>query len=145
MVIYNDTMSITSHDIEALTVVAMRNEVIVALLIWWLNMAEMIHHFCITLCICFVLGGLTLHRRHVAPRSYTLNFERKRAHLRAMVRSTDVTCYNQIRMYRTTFDKLCLLLDNVGGLKPMKHMLVDEQVTMFLHILAHHMKNSHSV
>ena len=124
-----------------MTVVEMRNQVVVALLIWWLNIAEMIHQFCITLCIYLALGGLTLRRRRIAPRSYTLDFERKRAHLRDMVRSTDITCYNQIRMHRTTFDKLCSMLDNVGGLKPTKHMLVDEQVAMFLHILAHHVKN----
>ena len=33
------------------------------------------------------------------------------------------------------------MLDTIGGLKPTRHMLVDEQVAMFLHILAHHMKN----
>lgn len=33
------------------------------------------------------------------------------------------------------------MLDSIGGLKPTKHMLVDEQVAMFLHILAHHVKN----
>ena len=104
-------------------------------------MAEMIHRFCINLCICLALEGLPLHSHRVAPRSYTLDFERKRAHLRDMVRSNDITCYNQLRMYRATFDKLCLMLENVGGLKPTKHMLVDEQVAMFLHILAHHVKN----
>ena len=31
--------------------------------------------------------------------------------------------------------------DSIGGLKPTKHMLVDEQVAMFLHLLAHHVKN----
>ena len=44
-------------------------------------------------------------------------------------------------MYRGTFDKLCHMLDTIGGLKPTKHMLVDEQVAMFLHILGHHVKN----
>ena len=33
------------------------------------------------------------------------------------------------------------MLDRIGGLKPSKHMLIDEQVAMFLHILAHHVKN----
>ena len=124
-----------------MTAEQMRDEVVITLLVWWLNIVEMIHQFCFTPCIYLALGGITLHRRRVAPRSYTLDFERKRAHLRDMVQSTDITCYNQIRMYRATFDKLCLMLDNVGGLKPTKHMLVDEQVVMFLHILAHHVKN----
>ena len=33
------------------------------------------------------------------------------------------------------------MLNIIGGLRPTKHMLVDEQVAMFLHILGHHVKN----
>ena len=33
------------------------------------------------------------------------------------------------------------MLETIGGLKDTKHMLVDEQVAMFLHTLAHHAKN----
>ena len=39
------------------------------------------------------------------------------------------------------FFKLCEMLENIGGLKSTRNMLVDEQVTMFLHIIAHHLKN----
>lgn len=53
----------------------------------------------------------------------------------------DDACYDLLRMHRPTFDNLCSLLTNVGGLKPSKNMLIDEQVAIFLHILAHDTKN----
>ncbi|KAK4278788.1 hypothetical protein QN277_016587 [Acacia crassicarpa] len=79
--------------------------------------------------------------RHLPDRTFRLDFHTKRANLRAMIYSSDTTCFNQIRMYRATFDKLCHMLDTIGGLRATRHMLVDEQVAMFLHILAHHVKN----
>ncbi|KAF7835823.1 protein ALP1-like [Senna tora] len=79
--------------------------------------------------------------RHISPRSYTLDFEAKRAHLRSMVYASDTTCYNQIRIKRATFDQLCGMLHNIKGLNPTRNMLVDEQVAIFLHILCHHVKN----
>ncbi|KAF7812029.1 protein ALP1-like [Senna tora] len=78
--------------------------------------------------------------RRISLRSYTLDFEAKRAHLRSKVYTSDVTCYNQIRMNRATFDRLCGMLDDIGGLRPTRNMLVDEQVAIFLHILSHHVK-----
>ncbi|GAB4826360.1 hypothetical protein Ancab_040358 [Ancistrocladus abbreviatus] len=44
-------------------------------------------------------------------------------------------------MNKSSFSKLCEMLVVVGGLKSTRHMIVDEQVGMFLHILAHHVKN----
>ena len=82
-----------------------------------------------------------LSNRMIHDRSCNLDIHYKRRNIRELVYSNDNTCYNQIRMYRSTFDKLCGMLDTIGGLKPTRHMLVDEQVAMFLHILAHHMKN----
>ncbi|XP_054820822.1 uncharacterized protein LOC129319784 [Prosopis cineraria] len=70
-----------------------------------------------------------------------MGFTAKRSYLKRMISSSDVACYNLLRMHRSTFDKLCSMLTDVGGLKPCKNMLVDEQVAMFLHILAHHVKN----
>ena len=44
-------------------------------------------------------------------------------------------------MDRFAFKKLCSILQSIGNLKPMKNIDVDEQVAIFLHILAHHVKN----
>ncbi|KAF7833001.1 protein ALP1-like [Senna tora] len=75
--------------------------------------------------------------RRISPRSYTLNFEAKQAHLRSIVYASDTTCYNQTRMNRGTIDRLCGMLDNIRGLRSSRNMLVDEQVAIFLHILSH--------
>jgi hypothetical protein len=45
-------------------------------------------------------------------------------------------------MSRYAFKTLCNMLETMAGLKDKKHMLVDEQVAMFLYILAHHKKKS---
>ncbi|KAF7807194.1 hypothetical protein G2W53_039355 [Senna tora] len=82
-----------------------------------------------------------LRRNRLRGRSFTLEFHEKRTRLRSLVYSNDSSCYNVLRMYRNTFDRLCFMLDEIGGLKPTKHMLVDEQVAMCLNILAHHAKN----
>ncbi|KAF7822206.1 protein ALP1-like [Senna tora] len=92
---------------------------------------------------CLMHEALTIgvHRNRLPSRSYTLDFHEKRAHFRNLVYSNDSNCYNVLRMYRATFDRLCSMLDEIGGLKPTKHMLVDEQVAMCLNVLAHHAKN----
>ncbi|PON87612.1 hypothetical protein TorRG33x02_166050, partial [Trema orientale] len=58
-----------------------------------------------------------------------------------IVYESDVTCLDQLRMNRQAFTNLCTMLETMGGLKASKYLQVDEQVAMFLHILAHHVKN----
>ncbi|KAM0006005.1 putative harbinger transposase-derived nuclease domain-containing protein [Helianthus debilis subsp. tardiflorus] len=48
---------------------------------------------------------------------------------------------SQIRMNRACFIKLCETLNTFGGLKPNRNMDIDEQVAIFLHIIAHNVKN----
>ncbi|KAF7839384.1 protein ALP1-like [Senna tora] len=69
-------------------------------------------------------------RRNRLRMSFTLEFHEKRTRLRSLVYSNDSNCYNVLRIYRNTFDRLCSMLDEIGVLKPTKHMLVDEQVAM---------------
>ena len=40
------------------------------------------------------------------------------------------------------FTRLCRMLETIGGLRASKYVCVDEQVAMFLQILAHHSKSS---
>ena len=53
----------------------------------------------------------------------------------------DESCISQVRMNRLAFFKLCEMLENIKGLRPIKNMTIDEQVAMFLHIISHHLKN----
>ncbi|PWA73758.1 hypothetical protein CTI12_AA255950 [Artemisia annua] len=58
-----------------------------------------------------------------------------------MVYQSDITSVVNIRMSTPAFSKLSKLLETRGGLRNSKHMLVDEQVAMFLHTLSHSEKN----
>ncbi|KAL8462537.1 hypothetical protein ACS0TY_033537 [Phlomoides rotata] len=49
--------------------------------------------------------------------------------------------YDNLRMDRNAFGRLCIILKNLGGLIDGKHMSVEEQVTIFLSILVHDKKN----
>ena len=54
---------------------------------------------------------------------------------------SDANCVENIRMDRNTFARLCYLLTERGGLHAGKVVGVEEQVAMFLGVLAHHKKN----
>ncbi|BFG30592.1 hypothetical protein CerSpe_168660 [Prunus speciosa] len=54
---------------------------------------------------------------------------------------SDITCVNELRMDRKTFGMLCELLRTHGRLKMYGLVAIEEQVCMFLYILAHHVKN----
>ena len=62
-------------------------------------------------------------------------------HLNRLVRVCDVDCFDNLRMDRNTFGKLCRLLKELGGMRDGRFVTVEEQVAMFLGILAHHKKS----
>ena len=72
---------------------------------------------------------------------YVLDFFINRKIVHRLAYESDATCIAQLRMDRCAFAYLCTRLETVGGLKPSRHLLVDEKVAMFLHIIAHHVKN----
>ncbi|XP_061376055.1 protein ALP1-like [Gastrolobium bilobum] len=70
----------------------------------------------------------------------------KRARMREInvhriVYISDTACIENTRMDKRSFHNLCDLLKTVGMLAPTGHMGVEELVAMFLHILAHDVKN----
>ena len=62
-------------------------------------------------------------------------------YIKRIITNNDVECISQLRMDRRTFTVLCELLHNTGRLKTNSLVSVEEQVCIFLHILAHHVKN----
>ncbi|XP_041993397.1 uncharacterized protein LOC121744019 isoform X2 [Salvia splendens] len=62
-------------------------------------------------------------------------------HLERLINVTDVDCIANLRMDRNTFGKLCRILTEQGGLRPGKCLGIEEQVAIFLGVLAHHNKN----
>ncbi|GAV58380.1 hypothetical protein CFOL_v3_01914, partial [Cephalotus follicularis] len=72
---------------------------------------------------------------------YIMDFQSNKERLNELGYASDVTCIEQLQLDRQSFKKLCIMLTNIGGLQDTKNMMVDEQVAMCLHILAHHVKN----
>ena len=54
---------------------------------------------------------------------------------------SDTICISHLRMNRRCFKKLCDMLETLGGLQSSRNMGIDEQVAIFLHIIAHNVKN----
>ncbi|KAF7826810.1 protein ALP1-like [Senna tora] len=113
-----------------------RMEKVVRIILLWLALVVYVRKCGVAACLLILQQRLRINRS-----TYTLDFYANRKHFREMIYANDATCHNQIRMYRATFDRLCDMLTSIGGLRPTRNMLVDEQVAMFLHILAHHVKN----
>ncbi|XP_042032228.1 uncharacterized protein LOC121778906 [Salvia splendens] len=57
-----------------------------------------------------------------------------------LVRVSDRSCIDNLRMDRNTFGRLCRILRDRAGLIDQKFVTVEEQVAIFLSILAHHKK-----
>ncbi|KAL1543546.1 hypothetical protein AAHA92_20508 [Salvia divinorum] len=62
-------------------------------------------------------------------------------HLNRLVHVTNADCIANLRMDRNTFGKLCRILTERGGLRQGKCLRVEEQVAIFVGVLAHHKKN----
>ncbi|XP_047953513.1 uncharacterized protein LOC125199580 [Salvia hispanica] len=100
-----------------------------------------------TICILYLISMRSrtrLSRRRAGTRkSFTITdrVPNQVNHMNRLVRVTDVDCVDNLRMDRNTFGRLCLLIRQVEGLKDGRFVFVEEQVAMFLGILAHHKKN----
>ncbi|XP_074324810.1 uncharacterized protein LOC141661704 [Apium graveolens] len=88
----------------------------------------------------------------VVAASYGQNYRLKEltwnAYDRSQIRATwmntlkiDRRCRDELRLDIPRFEKLCHLLETRGGLVTTKHVTVKEVVALFLHILAHDLKN----
>ena len=104
---------------------------------WWIDMEYIAiwwNQQFILLCM-FYMRKESLIRRYVLDRCFG------REHMLRIVYSSDDSCKFHLRLNRDAFTKLCRMLKEMGGLRDTVHMLIDEQVAMFLHLLAHHVKN----
>ncbi|XP_035837240.1 uncharacterized protein LOC118485103 [Helianthus annuus] len=78
--------------------------------------------------------------RPTRPR-YTMFYPERKEYMHRLVYESDTTCLHQLRMNRATFMTLCNLLERDRKLKASKYLQLDEQVAIFLYVLAHHVKN----
>ncbi|KAL1556309.1 hypothetical protein AAHA92_11953 [Salvia divinorum] len=61
--------------------------------------------------------------------------------LTRLVGLTDKSCIDNLRMDRNCFGRLCVILRERGGLDDGRFVKVEQQVAIFLCVLAHHKKN----
>ncbi|GER31124.1 RNA-binding protein, partial [Striga asiatica] len=74
------------------------------------------------------------------PMKNDVRAQRREIWMRSLCR--DPTCFKQLRLNVHTFNKLCDVLQNEGGLVVSRNVTIKEIVAIFLHILAHDQKNS---
>ncbi|XP_074299548.1 uncharacterized protein LOC141630675 [Silene latifolia] len=61
--------------------------------------------------------------------------------LRSIIQGNDVACFDNLRMDRSCFGKLCELLRDVGRLEGNRNTSLEEMVALFLFTLSHDTKN----
>ena len=81
-------------------------------------------------------------KRSTSILPYTMRgrIPRQLKHMNRLVGVNDIDCMSNFRMDKNTFGKLCSLLRQVGVLHDGKDVKVEEQVAIFLAIIAHHKK-----
>jgi len=108
-----------------------------SVLMFWLDLLSVVISFFELLC---VMVEYRIRKKSLRA-TYFIDFYSRQGDIHHLIYKSDETCKDHFRMDRNAFSKLCNMLEARGGLKATKHMLVDEQVAMFLYILAHHVKN----
>ncbi|KAL8504180.1 hypothetical protein ACS0TY_022783 [Phlomoides rotata] len=92
-------------------------------------------------------GYLFLRRRTIQSRRLQGNYSlrskvtRQLDRLHFLINYNDETCKDHIRMNSDCFNRLCFLLQNLGGLSSTRNVSISEQVAIFLTVLSHHTKN----
>ena len=69
--------------------------------------------------------------------------DRKKLRLKVMhrlIQESDVNCKSELLVNKQTFNIICEILKEIGGLTWTKHMSLEEIIAMFLYTLAHHKK-----
>lgn len=80
------------------------------------------------------------HKRIEYESSHTRHQIRQLAFFR-LVHESDLCCRESTRMDRRCFTILCTLLKSIGGLSGTEVVDVEEMVALFLHVIAHDVKN----
>ncbi|XP_039134179.1 uncharacterized protein LOC120271562 [Dioscorea cayenensis subsp. rotundata] len=79
-------------------------------------------------------------RRVINERAFA-RYELQRDIIDSLIKSGDNNCIWELRMCTNTFAHLCEVLRVRGGLVQLGRVTIEEQVIVFLNILAHHTKN----
>ncbi|CAH9059540.1 unnamed protein product [Cuscuta europaea] len=104
---------------------------------WWLNAQTWF------MTIKFwMFVSLSARRRRTRGIRYIIdNHSKREGYFKRLVNGPESNCISQLRMSHAAFFKLCDMLVTKGGLRPTRHLIVEEQVAIFLLVLSHHHKN----
>ncbi|KAK9078046.1 hypothetical protein SSX86_002103 [Deinandra increscens subsp. villosa] len=103
----------------------------------WLHILNMVSWY-----IQAVQAVISIHLDSCPTRPrYKMFYPERKEYMHRLVYESDETCLHQLRMNRATFVSLCNMMETGGRLKASKYLEVDEQVAIFLYVLAHHVKN----
>lgn len=116
----------------------LRKKKIMALYLHWMNVLHVVQWF-FKLWEKIIVHGI--ESSSLGRQLYILDVFVNRQIVHQIAYESDVICFDQLRMNRKAFSNLCIMLETRGGLKASKYLQVDEQVAMFLHVIAHHVKN----
>ncbi|XP_057768411.1 uncharacterized protein LOC130988545 [Salvia miltiorrhiza] len=116
----------------------------IVLCIYLLMEEQILHQHLIFLLLAYqILVGMSSRKQKRGSNTFGI-IERipdQVRHMNRLVGVNDVDCIANLRMDRDTFGRLCILLRDLGGLSNGRHIMVEEQVAIFLSVLSHHKKN----
>ena len=113
---------------------------IITILIMHLEMLNNFTHIILMMCLALLIEQLNKDKRRKLWDSHDRHLVRE-VNFERIVFISDLACIENTRMDRRAFHVLCNMLKGVGKLEPSKNMSVEEMVAMFLHIIAHDVKN----
>lgn len=120
---------------ENLSLVTRRKKCI-AMFQFWLSIMQLVNLFWL-----MVAKRVENHVKSRSLRSiYEYDFFDRRKYINKVIYLSDNICIDTTRMNRRAFVHLCSRLEATGIVSSNKNMLVDEQVAITIHILAHHQK-----
>lgn len=120
-------------------VVMNRNHLIVLVTVWNVYI-QMLVYFLTLLIWLIELEDINNERETLGQRTFA-RLQVRSTEIQRITRESDVNCINELRMDRNAFAILCDLLKTRGGLLDDGNMTIEEQVAIFINILAHHTKN----
>ncbi|KAL5564127.1 hypothetical protein UlMin_027291 [Ulmus minor] len=99
----------------------------------------------INICLMMLLRMYNLvdkhYKKYILKNRALVRHETQLEYLDSLIGSSDINCVDQVRMNKRTFGVLCELLRADGRVKNDGLVTLEEQVCMFLHTPAHHVKN----
>jgi hypothetical protein len=103
-------------------------------------------HLLLSMMVVAIESRKRKHHSHtlIGQISYGLIEDRDRSridYLNNKIWKNDVICVNMLRLNKVSFIHFCDLIRQRGLLQDTIHMCVEQQVTMFLHIIGHNVKN----